>query len=72
MAIGSAAFTGLLLFVNGSLVLAILSAMSSNDVPYIGKPEISQFLLFSMPLGMVVVQWLMFDYVRERLSTRGS
>lgn len=68
MSIGSAAVTGLLLFVNGSFVLAVISALSSSGIPLIGNPQVSQFFLFTLPIGMVVVQWLMIDYVRKRLS----
>lgn len=72
MALGSAVVTCVLLFVNGSLVLAMLTAFSSSGPSWVRKPEFSQFMLFSMPVVLVVVQWMMIDYVRTRFSQRSS
>ena len=69
-AIISAAVTGLLLFVNGSLVLAMwLSFRPAGDAWYTSD-AFGQFLIYSMPLALVVIQWMMIDYVRTRLRLR--
>lgn len=66
-AIGSALLTSLMLFINGSLVMAIITAMQRSGLAWMGNPEFSQFLLFTVPVALVIVQWLMIDYVRTRV-----
>jgi hypothetical protein len=66
MSVGSAAITGLLLFLNGSFVLAVISALAKAGFEAIADPSFSQFLLFTIPILMVIVQWYMIDYVRNR------
>jgi len=72
IAVGSAALTGLMLFINGSLVMAILQALASSGTLWVNKPAFNQFLLFALPVMMVVIEWMMIDYVRTRLSHRPS
>lgn len=66
-AIGSALLTSLMLFINGSLVMAILTAMQRAGLVWTSNPELSQFLLFTVPVMLTIVQWLMIDYVRTRV-----
>jgi hypothetical protein len=66
MSASSAVVTGLLLFLNGSFVLAILSAFKKAGFEVAANPSFSQFLLFTIPILMVVIQWYMIDYVRNR------
>ncbi|MCG8648853.1 MAG: hypothetical protein MI861_03420 [Pirellulales bacterium] len=70
MALASATLTCFLLFLNGSLVMAILAAVAAAGPSWTSKPEFSQFMLFLMPVVLVVVQWLMIDYVRTRFQQR--
>jgi hypothetical protein len=70
MAFGSALLTCLMLFVNGSLVMAILTALARNGPPWLSKPEFLQFMLFLVPVLLVVAEWMMIDYVRTRLRHR--
>lgn len=72
MTMGSAILTCLLLFLNGSLVMALLSAFAATGPSWARKPEFSQFILFLMPVVMVVIQWMMIDYVRTRFQQRSS
>jgi hypothetical protein len=72
MALGSALLTGVLLFVNGSLVMAVLTALARSGPSWASKPEFSQFVLFLVPVLMVVAEWIMIDYVRTRLRQRPS
>lgn len=67
LAIGSAVLTCVLLFINGSLVMAVLTAITQTGPSWIRGPEFSQFILFTVPVVMVVAQWMMIDYVRSRL-----
>jgi hypothetical protein len=69
-ALGSAVLTCLLLFVNGSLVLAILDVLDGDGMRWLDEQGLSQFLLFVVPVALVVIQWLMIDYVRTRFSSR--
>jgi hypothetical protein len=70
MALGSALLTCLMLFVNGSLVMAVLTAFARSGPPWLSKPEFSQFMLFLVPVLLVVAEWMMIDYVRTRLRHR--
>jgi uncharacterized membrane protein YhdT len=70
IALGSVALTCLLLLLNGSLVLAILDSIPSTAPSWAKKPEFLQFLLFLLPVLMVVVQWIVIDYVRSRFRRR--
>ncbi len=72
IATGSALLTGFLLFINGSLVMAILAALAQSGPKWLSKPAFSQFMLFAMPVLLVVVEWMMIDYVRARLRQRPS
>ncbi len=67
MAIGSALLTCLMLFINGSLVMAVLTAVARSGPSWASKPEFSQFMLFLVPVLLVVAEWVMIDYVRTRL-----
>ena len=64
----SAVITAIMLFVNGSFVLALVTVLVKTDVPYIGNDGLTQALLFTIPVVMVIIEWLMLDYVRSRLS----
>ena len=63
----SALVTCLMLLVNGSLVMAVLDSIPNSAPSWARKPEFVQFMLFSVPVLLVVVQWIMIDYVRNRL-----
>jgi hypothetical protein len=67
IACASALLTGFMLFINGSFVLALLSVLSKVGPAWTNRAEFSQFLLFIMPVLLVIAQWMMIDYVRSRL-----
>jgi hypothetical protein len=71
-AFASAALTGFLLFINGSLVMAVLTAITRSGPSWASKPEFSQFMLFIIPVLLVVAEWIMIDYVRTRVKQRPS
>ncbi len=71
-AISSAMLTGFLLFINGSLVMAVLEAFARSGPKWLSKPAVSQFILFAVPVVLVVAEWMMLDYVRTRLRRRPS
>lgn len=71
--LASAAATCGLLFINGSLVLAILQVIDAAGFPWLRDQEgLSQFVLFVVPVALVVIQWMMIDYVRTRFRSRDS
>ena len=60
----SAFITGALLLLNGGIVLMTLN-QSSGDFPiWMRKPEVLQFLLFFLPLVLVVTEWIAWDAFR--------
>ena len=65
-AVGSAAITCFLLFLNGSLVMAVLMAADGLRFEWLRNSKVSQFLLFALPLVLVVIEWKAIDYVRTR------
>ncbi|MFK8115438.1 MAG: hypothetical protein AB8B91_24795 [Rubripirellula sp.] len=67
---GSAVLTCILLFINGSLVMAVLSALAREGPSWASNPKFSQFMLFLLPVALAVAQWMMLDYVRTRLMHR--
>lgn len=71
-ALASASLTGFLLFINGSLVMAVLTAVTRSGPSWVSKPQFSQFILFVIPVLLVVAEWMMIDYVRTRIKQRTS
>ncbi|QDT06100.1 hypothetical protein K227x_45070 [Rubripirellula lacrimiformis] len=71
-ALGSALITSLMLFVNGSLVMAVISAMQRSGPDWANHAQLSQFLLYTLPVVLVVIEWMMIDYLRTRFSRRRS
>ncbi|MGI9473563.1 MAG: hypothetical protein ACR2NZ_18620 [Rubripirellula sp.] len=70
MAIGSALLTCLMLYINGSLVMAVLTAMARSGPAWASNPQFSQFMLFLVPVILVIAEWTMIDYVRTRFVRR--
>ena len=59
-----------MLLINGAPVMAILDSVPSSAPRWARKPEFVQFMLFLLPVLLVVVQWMMIDYVRSRFRRR--
>jgi hypothetical protein len=53
-----------LLLLNGAFVMASLSAFSAAGVSWFENEKVSQFLLFGGPVALLIVQWMMLDYLR--------
>ena len=68
--IGSALMTCFLLYLNGSLVLAVISALSAGENDLLQDKRIAQCLLFLVPVILVVIEWMMIDSVRTRFVRR--
>lgn len=71
--IGSALLSSLLLFLNGAVVLAIINALSSGHSPLIDlvvkNDKWTQFLVLCGPVVLLILEWLMFDYLRSILRS---
>lgn len=63
----STVVTCMLLFINGSMVTAIYSAVAETGPAVMHDPRLIQFVLFVGPVLLVVAQWVMIDYVLSRL-----
>lgn len=70
IALASALATSILLFLNGALVLAVLTAFADRGPAWVSNPQLMQFCLFTLPVVLVVAQWMMIDYLRTRLIRR--
>jgi hypothetical protein len=58
--------TCLLLFVNGGLIAAICSALIRSGSTTLANAGVNQFVLFCGPVVLVVIEWIMIDYVVSR------
>lgn len=67
-AFASAAVSGVLLFINGSFVLALTTVLGASEVPLMSKAEFAQTLLFTLPFAMLVIEWMMIDYIRRHVT----
>lgn len=64
MSLSSVALSCGLLLINGAFVMACLSALSAAGVPWFQSEEASQFILFGGPVALLIIQWMMLDYLR--------
>lgn len=63
-----ACVTALLLLVNGSLVLLLLKGFSRSTPEWLQGPSLLQFILFTVPVIMVIAQWMVWDALRNLFS----
>ncbi len=69
-ACGSALLTGFLLFLNGGVVLAALNTMASGGLMRLRQESVAQFIVLFVPVVLVVIEWVMIDYLRTHLIRR--
>ncbi|WP_146393275.1 hypothetical protein [Allorhodopirellula solitaria] len=62
--LSSAVVTCCLLVLNGALVMAILAAMAAAGVEWVENEQAGQFILFSGPICLTIIQWMMIDTLR--------
>ena len=70
MVSGSALISCGLLILNGAFVMALLSAIAASGSKWLEGEKLSQFLLFSLPLALLIVQWYLIDTARWILRRR--
>lgn len=66
-ATASTLITCFLLFINGGLMAAICNAALRSGVAFMRTTGVHQFCLFVGPVVLVVIQWMMIDYVVNRV-----
>lgn len=66
----SAFVTAVLLLLNGSFVLVFLHSIAESSPAWFRREGVLQFLLFVLPLLMVVAQWLLWDLIGNWFSKR--
>lgn len=57
----------LLLFLNGGVVMALVNVLDDWGFSYMSDDRITQFIVLIGPVLLLVIQWLMIDYVTTRL-----
>jgi hypothetical protein len=66
-ALASTLLTCGLLFINGGLVSALCDAARESWPGWFEEYRVDQFLFFVGPVLLVVIQWMMIDYVVSRV-----
>ncbi len=66
-AMAAALVTAGLLFLNGGLVMALLNVVTQGGASWLRDERFMQFALFAGPVLLVVVEWMMIDFLRTRL-----
>jgi hypothetical protein len=66
----SALLSCLLLVINGAFVMALLSVVAASGQNWITNEKLSQFLLFSVPVILLLIQWWLIDTLRWILRRR--
>lgn len=65
--IASTLLTCVLLFINGGLVQAAYAMLAPTGPIWMHKPSVSQFVMFLGPVLLVVIEWVMIDFLIGRL-----
>lgn len=61
---GSAVLSCVLLLVNAALMMAILAAAEAAGVVWMQTEGAAQLVLFAGPVAVLIIQWMMIDYLR--------
>ncbi len=56
-----------MLFINGAIVRALCDAAADPWPRVFGDHRVEQFIYFVGPVVLVVIQWMMIDYVISRV-----
>ena len=64
----SAILTTLLLLFNGSITLIVLGAFADDRPDWLNRQGLLQFALFTLPLVMLVIEWMIWDFLCGLLS----
>jgi len=56
-----------LLFLNGGVVMALVNVLDDWGFTYMSDDRITQFIVLIGPVLLLVIEWMMIDYVTARL-----
>lgn len=68
----SALVSCLLLFLNGGVVMALINMLDDAGWQIVGDTRFTQFVVLIGPVVLLVIQWMMIDYLRNRLFRTGG
>ena len=71
-ALGFALVSAVLLFLNGSLTLAVLEAMVVQRPDWGGNKGALQFALFTVPLLLLIAEWIVWDRFRSMFGRKSE
>lgn len=66
----SALLCCVLLFFNGGLVMAVVNTFDDQDWAFAQNDRITQFIVLIGPVLLLIIQWMMIDYLRSQLRRR--
>ncbi|MEO1527495.1 MAG: hypothetical protein AAFX06_18865 [Planctomycetota bacterium] len=68
----SAVATALLLLMNGAIVMVLLGSTFTFSASWMARDGMLQFMLFFIPLLLVVVEWMIWDVVQAVFVRSGN
>lgn len=68
----SAMLSCILLFLNGGVMMALINAFGERGYNWVNNDRITQFLVLFGPVVLLIIQWMMIDYLRTHLQRRPS
>jgi len=66
----SALVSCVLLFLNGGVTMALITAVGERGYTWVADDRITQFLVLIGPVLLLIIQWTMIDYLRSRFLRR--
>ncbi|MEL6897015.1 MAG: hypothetical protein AAFP90_12990 [Planctomycetota bacterium] len=67
-----AVIVGGLLFLNGALLMSVMRSLEEQGFPFADDARVQQFVVFLVPLLLVILQMTLFDTIRMMIGRRGS
>ncbi len=68
--LASAVLSCVLLFLNGGVVMALVHTFDDQGWAFARDDRIAQFLVLIVPVLLLVMQWMMIDYLRMKFRRR--
>ncbi|MFO0870456.1 MAG: hypothetical protein U0935_16130 [Pirellulales bacterium] len=68
--LGTALLTCLLLVPNGWLALTVIQSLRTVMPNLLESPKLVQVVVFVLPMLLLVIEWWLFDKVRDRWRAR--
>lgn len=68
----SALVTVFLLSINGAIALVVFSVFAEGENEWLKRKDVLQFGLFTLPLILLVVEWIVWDQLQAMFGRRRS